>query len=81
MGLGEKMIEGTREMFKVGCLASQKLMSNAWLKALEGKVSLSLDAWTSSNNIAFLAIVAHYIANNGELGMYTVMSTFSFLIF
>jgi hypothetical protein len=35
---------------------------------IEGKISLSLDAWTSSNNHAFLAIVAHYITK-GDLGM------------
>ena len=37
-------------------------------KALEGKISLSLDAWTSSNCYAFLAIVAHYITNEGKCG-------------
>ena len=31
-------------------------------------VSLSLDAWTSGNGYAFLAIVAHYITNDGVLG-------------
>jgi hypothetical protein len=36
---------------------------------LEGKISLSLDAWTSSNGFAFLAIVAHYVTNEGEIGM------------
>jgi hypothetical protein len=34
---------------------------------VEGKVSISLDAWTSSNNFAFMAIIAHYITNTGEL--------------
>jgi hypothetical protein len=51
-------------------------VSNARLKVLEGKVSLSLDAWTSSNGIAFLAIVAHYITNDGELGKSTIIYTF-----
>lgn len=37
-------------------------------QALAGKISLSLDAWTSSNCYAFLAIVAHYITNEGECG-------------
>ena len=31
-------------------------------------ISLVLDAWTSSNNYAFLAIIAHYINKKGELG-------------
>ncbi|KAJ8495678.1 hypothetical protein ONZ45_g12768 [Pleurotus djamor] len=30
-------------------------------------VSLSLDAWTSSNQYAFLAIVAHFVSNEGVL--------------
>jgi L-ribulose-5-phosphate 3-epimerase UlaE len=34
---------------------------------VEGKVSISLDAWTSSNNFAFMAIVAHYITKAGQL--------------
>ena len=36
---------------------------------VEGKISLSLDAWMLSNNYAFLAIVAHYITKTGDLGM------------
>lgn len=31
--------------------------------------SISLDAWTSANLIAFLAIVLHFVNENGELGM------------
>jgi hypothetical protein len=38
------------------------------LQTLKGKVSLSLDAWTLSNQYAFLAIVAHYMSNDGQLG-------------
>ena len=34
---------------------------------VEGKVSISLDAWTSSNNFTFMAIVAHYITKAGQL--------------
>jgi hypothetical protein len=44
-------------------------MSNTQSQSMKGKVSLSLDTWTSSNGIAFLAIVAHYVTNEGELGM------------
>ena len=43
------------------------MLCHSRLKALEGKVSLLLDAWTSSNYIAFMAIVAHYVANTGGL--------------
>ncbi|KAF5320031.1 hypothetical protein D9758_017720 [Tetrapyrgos nigripes] len=34
---------------------------------ITGKIALSIDAWTSSNQHAFLAIVAHYINENGQL--------------
>jgi hypothetical protein len=29
---------------------------------------LSLDAWTSNNGYAFMAIIIHYIGNDGKLG-------------
>ena len=37
---------------------------------------MSLDAWTSSNNYAFLAIVAHYINKSGNLGTFLLSSLF-----
>ncbi|PPQ79924.1 hypothetical protein CVT25_002998 [Psilocybe cyanescens] len=51
MKLSENGIQETKKMFA----------------ELEGKVSISLDAWTSPNNIAFLGIVAHYTNEAGEL--------------
>uniref|UniRef100_A0A0W0GFI2 Transposase-like protein n=1 Tax=Moniliophthora roreri TaxID=221103 RepID=A0A0W0GFI2_MONRR len=51
MKLGEKMFDETREMFK----------------DLDLKISLSIDAWTLSNSHAFLAIVAHWVSNEGHL--------------
>ncbi|KAK6981508.1 Transposase-like protein, partial [Favolaschia claudopus] len=36
-------------------------------QSLEAQVSISLDAWTSSNGYAFMAIVAHYVTNEGKL--------------
>lgn len=30
--------------------------------------AISLDAWTSGNGYAFMAIVIHYIGNDGKLG-------------
>jgi hypothetical protein len=32
-----------------------------------GKISFTLDAWTSSNYIPFLGITAHWITSNWEL--------------
>jgi hypothetical protein len=37
------------------------------VQKLKGMVSLSLDAWTSNNQYAFLAIVAHYVTKDGQL--------------
>ncbi|KAK6977279.1 Transposase-like protein [Favolaschia claudopus] len=54
MKMGEDTVAGTRKMFS----------------ELESKVSISLDAWTSPNQHPFLAIVAHYISNEGQLGMF-----------
>lgn len=31
-------------------------------------IAISLDAWTSPSRYAFIAIVAHYITNDGKLG-------------
>ncbi|KAJ7442859.1 hypothetical protein FB451DRAFT_96437 [Mycena latifolia] len=45
---------------------------SSFFAALEGMVSISLDAWTSSNGYAFLAIVAHYVTNEGKLGEYPI---------
>lgn len=50
-------------------------MTHLFQNDIEGKISLSLDAWTSSNNYAFLAIVAHYITKTGDLG--TITPTYS----
>lgn len=36
------------------------------MQKIAGMVSLSLDAWTSSNGYAFLAIVMHYVDDNWE---------------
>ncbi len=59
MKMGEDSIEETRKMCCV-CLLSFVIhcADLHLIQELEGKVSISLNAWTSSNNIAFLAIVA-----------------------
>ncbi|OCB88219.1 hypothetical protein A7U60_g4624 [Sanghuangporus baumii] len=41
--------------------------TKSMINQLESKVALSLDAWTSSNGYAFLAIVIHYISNEWDL--------------
>jgi hypothetical protein len=44
------------------------------VQAHDAKVSLILDAWTSSNGYAFLAIVARYITKDFELGEFVICS-------
>jgi hypothetical protein len=69
MKMGEETIEGVQEMFQVlSAFIPVCVILIIW-QTLEGKVCLSLDAWTSSNQHAFMAIVAHYITNNGQLGL------------
>ncbi|KIL54477.1 hypothetical protein M378DRAFT_92476 [Amanita muscaria Koide BX008] len=46
---------------------------------LDSKISISLDAWTSSNQYAFLALVAHYITNDGNLGK--IHLSFSYTVY
>jgi hypothetical protein len=68
MKMGDDTIQATREMFSVcQLLPSTYNIVSYWNKQtnVEGKISISLDAWTSSNNYAFMAIVAHYITNDG----------------
>ena len=79
MKLGEENIEHIKAMFAVWFLSCNVLFAHFFMsKALEGKISLSLDAWTSSNCYAFLAIVAHYITNEGECGDLESFNDYSF---
>jgi len=48
---------------------------------MDCKVSLSLDAWTSSNQHGFLAIVMHYVTNDWKLGKFSSLSRRLVLIF
>jgi len=73
MKMGEDTVGGIHEMFSVSrpqaCIKFVQIKELISFKQeLESKVSLSLDAWTSSNGHAFLAIVAHYVTNDGHLG-------------
>lgn len=71
MKLGEETIQETKDMFVVSFLfiiILQYLGHFFFVQKLEGKISLSLEKWTSSNYYAFLAIVAHYVTNDGYYG-------------
>jgi hypothetical protein len=67
--LGEDTTEGIRKFFLVRKSSEPYSLSHLLFQELESKVTISLDAWTSSNGYAFLAIVAHYVTNDGRLGM------------
>lgn len=74
MKMGDDVIEQIKSMFKVclflffSFLLIPRQVNHGFLQELKSKVSISLDAWTSSNQFAFLAIVAHYVSNDGNLG-------------
>jgi hypothetical protein len=68
MKLGDATVQEIKDMFAVKHLMLNcNVLTFSW-QALEGKISLSLDAWTSSNCYAFLAVIAHYITNKGLSG-------------
>jgi hypothetical protein len=72
MKMGEDTVDCIKKMLKV-CLFQLNfyLFTNAYCNCQElgSKVSLSLDAWTSSKKHPFLAIVMHYITNDRCLSM------------
>lgn len=70
--MGEDTVEDIKSMFSVCFFDCIQLCCCIFIfvQELEAKISISLDAWTSSNQYAFLAIVAHYINNDGQLGRY-----------
>jgi hypothetical protein len=71
MKMGEDTVEGIHEMFSASLLCVKFVQIKLLISSkqeLESKVSLSLDAWTSSNGHAFLAIIVHYVTNDGHLG-------------
>ncbi len=69
MKMGEEVEESLKAFFAVRCVAMYSRIPECSFNAqeLSGKVSLSLDAWTSPNGIAFMAIIAHYVTNKGKL--------------
>src|ERR1700751_2882222 len=71
MKMGYDAVEAMKRMFLVHKhLPSFHNQSyNTPQTSIEGKISISLDTWASSNNYAFMAIVAHYMKKVGQLGM------------
>ena len=67
--MGDTTVTELKQMFAVSCLSHCDLLSLTEPSQQHmGKISISLDAWTSKNQIAFLAIVAHYVTNDWRLG-------------
>jgi len=69
--MGEDSIKAMKHMFQARkCpLLIHYHPYNPPQTTVEGKISISLNTWTSSNNYTFMAIVAHYITNARQLGM------------
>lgn len=40
------------------------------MEDVEGKINISIDTWTSSDNYAFMAIITHYVTKAGQLGRF-----------
>jgi len=73
MKLGEEAVEETKAMFSVrSSLILTSTLSYMFLCRPWKAKSVSLDAWTSTNCYAFLAIVAHYITNDGQCGEFSI---------
>ena len=71
MKMGDTMIAELKQMFAVSyyCLSHADCLSlTCSSQQHTGKVSISLHAWTSKNQIALLAIVVHYVMNDWRLG-------------
>ena len=71
MKMGDTMVVELKQMFSViyYCFSHADCLSlTCSSQQHTGKVSISLDAWTSKNQIAFLAIMVHYVMNNWRLG-------------
>jgi hypothetical protein len=48
-------------------LSSEKVRIKGSLQKSKSKIHITCDLWTSPNSLAILGLVAHFIAENGEL--------------
>ena len=66
-----KMLRSNSKLFSRCVCSASRWMSSYWVhwfQELSSKVGIALDAWTSSNQFAFLAIVVHYVTNDWRHG-------------
>ena len=71
MKMGDTMVAELKQMFTVSyyCFSHADCLSLTYSAQQQtGNVSISLNAWTSKNQIAFIAIVVHYVTNNWRFG-------------
>lgn len=68
MKMGEETIDKICDMFVVSVIVFCSVPHAYGHIETWEKIVLSLDRWTSSNQYAFLAIIAHYVTNEGQLG-------------
>jgi hypothetical protein len=69
MDLGEEIVDGLKQTFAVSIV--HYFLFDRFIIDFQdntSNISISLDAWTSNNGYAFMAIVAHWVGNNGKLG-------------
>lgn len=71
--MGDDSVDNLKQLIKVCMYASYSYICSNIIQNLTSKVSLSLDAWTSSNGYAFLAIVMHYVSNEWTQGIYSCL--------
>ncbi|KAJ7734348.1 hypothetical protein DFH07DRAFT_780342 [Mycena maculata] len=76
MAMGKDVEEKLTEMFAVKSPCAILSCANIKLKENESTFSVLLDAWTSSNGYAFIAIVLHWIDNKGQLRWSTILSIY-----
>jgi hypothetical protein len=46
----------------------------AMLRAAQSKISVSVDVWTSSNNLSFLGVLAHFVGKFFKVSDFPTLS-------
>lgn len=77
--MGKDLKKELNAFFAVSGFFEDGMFYSHAFQSLQGMVSISLDAWTSSNGYAFLAIVAHYVTNEGKLGEHSISTCLSYV--
>jgi hypothetical protein len=57
----------TIQLWTIRTYESEKLRIQQTVQSALSKVHFTVDLWTSPNSLAIIGVIAHYIAENGEL--------------